>query len=105
MKTSFMVSVRDLAQLIRIASNGDPDWKIQDWILDVIGIPPESDVDWNAISMDELVSGFSDEGFVLCCRDNLNKMVTPDAENEDVAMSIIASWVESSEQADRPLRR
>jgi hypothetical protein len=105
MKTSFTVSARDLSRLIRIVSNADPNWKIQDWILDVIGVPPESDVDWNSLSKDELVSGFSDEGFVLCCRENLNKMVTPDAENEEVAMSIIASWIESSEQADRPLRR
>lgn len=101
MKTSHTIGNKDLADLLVISSTiGDDHWLIADWILDVIGVPPESDHDFNALTKEELDRGFDNEGFVTCCRDAWHAMHTGRELDRKDAMAIIASWLDAESRAN-----
>jgi hypothetical protein len=102
MKNTYTIGLKDLADLLAIASAiGDEDWKITDWILDVLGMPPESEHDWNSVSEQELEEGFCKEGFVLCCRDKMHSMHSRQQLDRTKALSVVASWIESIRIAEK----
>src|SRR5947209_5111627 len=101
MKTTFTVTSRDLARLLKVASEGerDEDWKIQNWILDILGVPSETSADWNDLTSKERESTISEKGIFLCCRDSLNEM-TVDVHTDQDAIEIIESWIQHTERWD-----
>lgn len=103
MKTTFTVTAKDLADLLSISSHlHDDSWKLTDWILDVLGTPPESSQDWNALTKAERDSGWTKDGFALCCRDAFHDMHSDKELNRENALEIISSWIQANHLAEQP---
>lgn len=101
MKTNYTVSSKELSTLIAIAHRlPDDNWEIANLILDIMGMCPESDTDWNSITNDEIEAGFMLNGFVLCSRDQMHALHQEEW-NYKTAKNIIASWAESIRRMDQ----
>jgi len=74
----------------------DGNYTIADWVLDTIGLCPESHHDWNDLSKEELNAGFGKDGFSLCCRDNFHLLLEHYAQPLvfEQAYFIVTSWID-----------
>lgn len=104
MQTSHIVSSKELAHLLEIASKlDDPNWEIANWIMDVLGFPPESHHEWNGLSKEEINSGWAKDGLLLCCRDKMHELHRSRPLKREEAFQVLTSWIAATRSVDKKI--
>lgn len=107
MKREFTVTFRDLNALLKLAmsEHTEPE-DIAEWILDTIGLPPDSGMDdaFTEPSYDERESGYLESGEPYIVRSAFTESIYHPETNElmiNDSASILAGWINRVQQIER----